>query len=76
MGKVLAMLGGGGHKTFWGSFNMGVCSFSHAEGGRGTQNLSDPPRNKGDSRPCHLQGNGAYTGLVRQAWGVSLFGPM
>ena len=24
----------------------------------------------GDSRPCHLQGNGAYTGLVRQAWGV------
>ena len=25
--------------------------------------------NKGDSRPRHLQGKGAFTGLVRQAWG-------
>ena len=34
------------------------------------------PLNKGDSRPRHLQGKRAYTGLVRQAWGFSLFGPM
>ena len=27
-------------------------------------------------RPRHLQGKRAYTGLVRQAWVFSLFGPM
>ena len=32
--------------------------------------------NKGDSRPRHLQGIGVNTGLVRQTWGISLFGPM
>ena len=32
--KVLAMLkGGGGHKTFWGSFYAVAWSFSHIEGG-------------------------------------------
>ena len=32
--------------------------------------------NKGDSRPRHLQGKVVNTGLVRQTWGMSLFGPM
>ena len=34
--------------------------------------------NKGDSRPHHLlfRGKGVNTGLVRQAWGMSLFDPM
>ena len=31
---------------------------------------------KGDSRPSHLQGNGANTDLVGQSLGFSLFGPM
>ena len=36
--KVLAMLkGGGGHKRYWGSFNMGARSFSHT--GRGGCNI-------------------------------------
>ena len=34
------------------------------------------PVDKGDSRPRHLQGKGVNTGLVRQTWGLSLFGPM
>ena len=32
--------------------------------------------NKGDSRPRHLVGKVVNTGLVRQTWGMSLFGPM
>ena len=32
--------------------------------------------NKEDSRPRHLQGKGCKPGLVRQTWGLSLFGPM
>ena len=32
--------------------------------------------NKGDSRPATFRGKGVNTGLVRQTWGMSLFGPM
>ena len=33
-------------------------------------------RNKGFSRPRHLQGKGCKTGLCRQAWSFPLFDPM
>ena len=43
---------------------------------RGVSVSSIVTPNKGDSRPRHLQGKGVNTGLVRQTWGLSLFGPM
>ena len=48
----------------WG---LGVGGWGLGDGGWGVE---------GDSRPRHLQGKVVNTGLVRQTWGMSLFGPM
>ena len=62
--KVLSMLkgwGGGGHKQFWGSFNVGPClNANHTEGGAGAgQKVSTPLRGGGGGALLYLEGGGA-----------------